>query len=123
MVLLVISRENGCEYCVGAHSMIAEKVSKVPAEAIRAIREGKAIADSKLAALAEFTRAMVESRGNPSASDAQAFLGAGFTEHHILAIILAIAVKTISNYTNHVFHTPLDGRFAEYAWTADSKAA
>lgn len=29
VVLLVISRINDCHYCVAAHSMIAEKVSKV----------------------------------------------------------------------------------------------
>lgn len=123
VVLLVISRENGCEYCVGAHSMIADKMSKVPPQALEAIRTGKAIADPKLAALAAFTQAMVEKRGNPAPADAAAFLKAGFTEHHILAIILAISVKTISNYANHVFHTPLDAPFADYAWTADAEAA
>ncbi len=123
VVLLVISRENGCDYCVGAHSMIAEKMSKVPPQALEAIRAGKAIADPKLAALAAFTQAMVEKRGNPSPEDAAAFLKAGFTEQHILAIILAISVKTISNYANHVFHTPLDASFSAYAWTADAEAA
>ncbi len=123
VVLLVISRENGCAYCMGAHSMIGEKVSKLPPQALEAIRNGARIADPKLAALAEFTRVMVQKRGNPGHEDAQAFLKAGFTEHHILAVILAIAVKTISNYTNHVFHTPLDPAFASYAWTAHGKAA
>jgi len=123
VVLLVISRENGCEYCVGAHSMIADKMSKVPAQVLEAIRSGKPIDDPKLAALAAFTHAMVEKRGNPSPGDAAAFLKAGFTEQHILAIILAIAVKTISNYSNHVFHTPLDAPFASYAWSANAKAA
>lgn len=32
VVLLAISRFNGCTYCMAAHSMIAEKMSKVPAE-------------------------------------------------------------------------------------------
>lgn len=123
VVLLVISRENGCEYCVGAHSMIADKMSKVPPQALEAVRTGKAIVDPKLAALAAFTQAMVEKRGNPSPADAAAFLKAGFTEQHILAVILAISVKTISNYANHVFHTPLDAPFSAYAWTADAEAA
>lgn len=123
VVLLVISRENGCEYCVGAHSMIAERKSKVPPQALEAIRAGKPIADPKLAAVAAFTQAMLDKKGNPSPEDGTAFLKAGFTEQHILAIILAISVKTISNYVNHVFHTPLDAPFAAYAWTADVKAA
>jgi hypothetical protein len=31
-------------------------------------------------------------------------------------IILAIAVKTISNYSNHVFHTEVDPVFAACRW-------
>ncbi len=123
VVLLVISRENGCEYCVGAHSMIAEKVSKAPPQAIDAIRKRAPIADTKLAALADFTQIMLEKRGNPDFHDVERFLESGFTEHHILAIILALAVKTISNYTNHVFHTPLDAAFGSYVWSSEVTAA
>ena len=119
VVFLTISRENGCDYCMGAHSMIGEKMSKVPKEVLEAIREGIAIPDRKLAALAAFTQVMVRTRGNPSPQDAQAFLRSGYTEHHILAVILALAVKTLSNYSNHVFHTPLDGAFAAHEWNAD----
>lgn len=118
VVLLTISRENGCDYCMGAHSMIGEKMSKVPPDVLEAIRAGTAIPDRKLAALAAFTKAMVLKRGSPSPDDAQAFLQSGYTEEHILAVILAIAVKTISNYANHVFHTPLDAAFAKYEWKA-----
>jgi len=34
---------------------------------------------------------------------------------HVLEIILAMAVKTISNYANHVNHTDVDDAFAPYA--------
>jgi len=35
----------------------------------------------------------------------------------VLQIVLAIAVKTISNYTNHLFDTALDAAFQRRAWT------
>ena len=38
----------------------------------------------------------------------------------MLEVILAIAVKTISSYTNHGFDTPLDKVFAGRAWEAAS---
>ena len=122
VVLLVISRQNGCEYCVAAHSMIAANVSKVPADALESIRTGRPIADARLSALALFTQAMVDKRGNPTPEDASAFLRAGFTEQHILAVVLAISVKIISNYTNHLFHTPVDAPFASFAWSAPKVA-
>jgi uncharacterized peroxidase-related enzyme len=116
VVFLTISRENGCEYCVSAHSFIADAMSGVPAAVTNAIRDGAEIPEPRLRALAAFTRALVQKRGWPSVDDARAFLEAGYTEQQILAIVLAIAVKTISNYTNHLFATPLDAVFQARAW-------
>jgi hypothetical protein len=31
--------------------------------------------------------------------------------------MVAISLKVMSNYTNHVVQTPVDGVFAAYAWT------
>jgi uncharacterized peroxidase-related enzyme len=117
VVLLTISRENGCEYCVAAHSMVGKVMSKVPPEVLEAVRAGAPIADARLHALAAFTQVMVAKRGNPTDADVAPFLAAGYTEHQILGVILAIAVKTLSNYSNHIFHTPVDGAFASFAWT------
>lgn len=114
VVLLTISLENSCHYCTAAHSYLAENVSNTPKEVIEAIRQGKEIQDKKLAALHKFTKIMNESRGNPSPEEAQAFLDAGYSEKQILAIILAQATKTISNYSNHIFHTEIDAAFADH---------
>lgn len=112
VVLLTISLENSCHYCTAAHSYLAENVSDTPKEVIEAIRQGKEIQNKKLAALNKFTKIMNESRGNPSPEEAQDFLNAGYSEKQILAIILAQATKTISNYSNHIFHTEIDEAFS-----------
>ena len=59
---------------------------------------------------------MVESRGNPGPEDASEFLAAGYSEKQILGVILAISVKILSNYSNHIFHTELDEAFASRRW-------
>lgn len=118
VILLAISRANSCEYCMAAHSFVADKMSKVPAEVTDAIRDGRPIPDPKLAALADFTTQIVASRGRPSDADVTSFLAEGYSERNILGIILAIGVKTFSNYTNHVFHTPVDSVFAARLWEA-----
>ncbi len=115
VVLLTISRTNGCDYCVAAHSFVADR-SKIPAEVTEAIRVGTQIGDAKLSVLSVFTEKMVSTRGLPSKADVQAFLDGGYTERHMLEVILAISVKTLSNYANHVLHTPLDEVFAGRAW-------
>lgn len=114
VVFLVISVANGCGYCTAAHSMIADKMSMVPADVLRALRHGQPIADAKLAALAAFTQVMFDTRGRPGKADLHAFLAAGFSERHALEIVLAMAVKTLSNYSNHLFHTEVDEMFAGY---------
>lgn len=116
VVLLTISYENGCDYCMAAHSFIADKRSQVPPQITDAIREGTRISDARLRALSEFTRAMVQKRGRPDRRDVEPFLAAGYAEKQILDLILAIAVKTISNYTNHVFETPVDPPFQAREW-------
>lgn len=119
VVFLTISRFNGCTYCMAAHSMIGEKMSKVPSDVLKALRAGTPLPDLRLQALSEFTRVMLTSAGKPTPRDLQQFLSAGFPERGVLEIILAIAVKTLSNYSNHVFHTQTDPAFASYAWTGE----
>lgn len=116
VVFLTISRANGCDYCVAAHSLIADQMSKVPPAVTEAIRDGHPIPDARLAALSTFTEVMLRTRGLPSNADVAAFLDAGYAERQVLEIILAIAVKTLSNYANHLLHTPLDAMFAGRAW-------
>lgn len=117
VVFLTISRENGCTYCVAAHSFIADKMSGLPTEVTDAIRDGRPIPHTTLEALRAFTRTLLVTRGLPGRAEVEAFLAAGYGERHILEIVLAIAVKTLSNYSNHLFHTPVDEVFAGRAWT------
>jgi uncharacterized peroxidase-related enzyme len=116
VVFLTVSRENECEYCVGAHSFSGDYVSQVPAAVTDAIRDGKEIPDAKLKALADFILTMMHKHGNPTAADVAPFHAAGYTDTHILGIILAIGIKTMSNYTNHIFHTELDSMMTARAW-------
>jgi uncharacterized peroxidase-related enzyme len=117
VVFLSISHENGCEYCMAAHSFLADVQSKVPAEQTEALREGRDIPDARLQALSRFTRVLVQKRGRPSKAELDEFRGAGYTDAQVLQIILALGVKTLSNYTNHVCGTPVDSAFVKRAWT------
>ncbi len=114
VVFLAVSQANGCTYCAAAHSMIADKFSGVSAPVLSAVREGHPIPDAKLAALYALTQEMVRTNGRPTQDKVTAFLDAGYQEQHILYIVLAIAVKVLSNFSNHAFGTELDARFAAY---------
>lgn len=115
VVFLTVSLANGCDYCTAAHSMLAINVSNLSEEHTQALRDGKPLDDPKLEALRRFTHHMWQTRGLPSRTGAEAFKAAGYGDQHVLEIILALAVKTLSNYTNHVNHTEVDDVFAPYA--------
>ncbi len=116
VVFLSVAYENNCEYCMAAHSFVGDKMTNVPTEVTDAIRNNIEIEDSKFRALSLFTRVMTAKRGNPSQEDIDSFLAAGYTENHILGVIAGIGVKTMSNYFNHVFKTPVDTAFASRVW-------
>lgn len=118
-VLLTISYENDCEYCMAAHSVIAT-MQKIDEDIVRAIRAGEPLMDPKLEALRRFTAIVVTTRRRPSPTDIQAFEGAGYGHTQVLEVILGVGFKSLSNYTNHLADTPLDQAFAKAAW---SKAA
>lgn len=116
VVFLSVAYENNCEYCMAAHSFVGDAMTKVPKEVTNAIREGKQIPDQKLAALSKLTRSLTANRGNVTEQEINAFLDAGYSETHILGIIAGIAVKTMSNYSNHLTNPQLDEAFAGRVW-------
>ncbi len=116
VVLLSVSAEHECDYCMAAHSAAAT-AAKMPREVLDALRSGEPIPDARLETLRRTTRTMVASRGRLHDDDRAAFLAAGFTTAQLLEVIVGIAQKTISNYTNHVAGTPLDRPFEKFAWT------
>lgn len=111
LVILAVSVENQCHYCSAVHSTILKNQLDVDEGIVDAVRSGESLRDAKLDALVSYTRKAVAERGFVSASDAQSFLDAGYSKGQLLEINLIIALKTISNYTNHLAGTPLDEPF------------
>jgi AhpD family alkylhydroperoxidase len=116
VVLVTASVANGCAYCVAAHSTMALRAGLAP-DAVAALRAGKPVDDPALEAVHTFTHAVVEHRGWVGDERVEAFLAAGFTRRHVLDVILGVGAKTLSNYTNHIAHTPLDPAWADQEWT------
>lgn len=116
IVLLAVSYENRCDYCMAAHTAIAG-MQKVDPNVIGSLREGQPIRDSKLQALRAFTVEVVHKRGWPSNDTLAGFLAAGYSQTQALEVVLGVGVKTLSNYANHLASTPLDEAFAPAKWS------
>jgi uncharacterized peroxidase-related enzyme len=116
VVFLAVSYENACEYCMAAHSFQALKRDAVPAEIVTALREKRPLRDPRLEALRGLAEQLTRERGRLDDDALEALRSAGFTKNQILEVILLIAVKVLSSYTNHLVHTPLDKPFASQRW-------
>lgn len=120
IVTITASVENECHFCVAAHTTISEGAG-LDLNVIAAVREDRPIADPRLEALRVFTKKTVIDRGFVSDADVDAFLAAGWSRANVLAVILGVALKVISNYTNHVAETPVNAAFEKHAWTPKDK--
>ncbi|MGY0392341.1 carboxymuconolactone decarboxylase family protein [Bizionia sp. KMM 8389] len=110
-----INVEHGCHYCVPAHTGIAKSM-QVDDAITEALRNETPLASEKLETLRNTTLSIVRNRGNISDSELQTFYDAGYTERHVLEIILGLSQKTISNYVNHIAETPVDDAFKKFEW-------
>jgi len=101
--------------CTHTHTDIAHMM-KVDPTLTEALRNGSTMTTYKLQALHEMTLNIVRKRGQVSQEELDAFYIAGYSEQQVLEILLGLAQKTISNYTNHIAQTPVDEPFKKFAW-------
>lgn len=106
---------NGCHYCVPAHT-VTSRAAGMPEADIQKLRNGEPLDDPKLEALRTFSVKMTRDRGVVSEAEFKAFLEAGWTRQNALEVVLLIAIKTITNYANHLTGVSLDEKFAAEAW-------
>src|SRR5205809_6186465 len=117
LVKIAVSTENGCTYCVAAHSTIAGMLQARP-EIVNAVRTGVPISDAKIDALVRFTRAVVRNKGFVQDGETAAFLAAGCTKAQVLWVVGHVAAKTLANYIHAITNAPLDAAFQPQRWDA-----
>ncbi|MED5511854.1 carboxymuconolactone decarboxylase family protein [Pseudoalteromonas simplex] len=113
VVWQTINVEHNCHYCVPAHSAIAASM-KVDQEIVDALVNKTPLADPKLETLRNTTLAMTRNRGVIDESELEEFYSAGYGNQQLLEIVLGLAQKVMSNYTNHLADTPVDQPFKKF---------
>ena len=115
LVKIAVSTENGCTYCVAAHSTIAGMLRARP-ELVTAVRTSAPLPDQKLDALVRFTRAVAARKGFVGDNGLAEFLGAGYTKAQVLEVVGLVGVKTLENYAHALTNAPLDAAFQAQRW-------
>lgn len=116
VVWQTINVEHGCHYCVPAHTAIANMMG-VDADITEALRNQSPLESTKLETLRDTTLLMVRNRGIIEQVDIDTFYAVGFNKQNLLDIVLILAQKVMSNFTNHLAETPVDEAFQAFSWS------
>lgn len=116
VVWQTINVESDCHYCVPAHTVVAHSM-EVDSALNEALRNGDPMPNKKLQALQDLTLIIFRNRGRVTHAQLDVFYAAGYGEQQVLEIILGLAHKLMTNYTNHIADTPVDEVFSQFAWT------
>lgn len=117
VVFMAANFENACHYCVPGHSFLMT-YKGMPQDVIDSLREGKPIKDRKLEALRTYASKLIEKRGHLEDSEIEALILAGYSHRQALEVLVGLASKLISNFTNSLAHTELDEVSVPHAWVA-----
>ncbi|WP_067722872.1 carboxymuconolactone decarboxylase family protein [Nocardia yamanashiensis] len=106
-IALLVAEENGCDYCLSAHSYIGANIAKLSIEEIEASRHGDSV-DPKAAAVLTFATAVVRTRGGVEEADIKSAQAAGLTDGEITEVIANVALNVFTNYLNKAVETDID---------------
>ncbi len=97
----------------GSRSMLANKQGLDRTDIVK-LHYGLPLSLNRLEALRLFTESVVDTRGKVTDGTIGEFTQAGFTKAQILDVILGIAIKTLTNYANHISQPPVNVEFAGF---------
>jgi uncharacterized peroxidase-related enzyme len=106
-IALTVAEFNDCEYCLSAHSYLAEHQAKITTAEIASARDGLS-SDPKTEAALQFARRVASQHGKVSEQELTAVRTAGFEEAGMVEIVVNVALNVLTNYINNVAQTDVD---------------
>lgn len=100
-ILITVSILNECKYCKIAHTALA-CATAIEDNTLTRILNLDPLPEIKLNALRDFTRSIVLEKGRLERKAVQAFLDAGYSKANVFEVVLGVAMKTFTNYSNHL---------------------
>lgn len=106
-IALLAAQENGCTYCVSAHSLRGRRMGLSEAE-LRRTREAADEADPHADAILSLTSQVIRTRGRVEDDALARARAAGVTDAELAEVVAHVALNTLSNYFNHLARPELD---------------
>lgn len=94
-IALALAQQNGCEYCLSAHTAIGRKAGLDGAE-IEVNRSGSS-QDEKAAVAVRFARSLVTHMGEVTTDELQEMRNAGYSDSDIVEVITHVGMNILTN--------------------------
>ncbi len=104
---LTVAENNGCGYCLSAHTYIGKNMLQLDDAEVSANRDASS-GDPKAQAALRFAAQVVRARGHVSDGDLAAVQAAGYSQAQVLEIVMHTVLHTLTNYVNTVANTDVD---------------
>ena len=114
VVIFTVATRNTCHICIAMHTAKLTALDADP-DLIAALREGKPVADERLAAVQAFTLDVLDAAGAVPDKSLQAFLAQGYTIRNALDVVLGVGTYTMSTLANRLTRAPLDYQLSALA--------
>jgi len=106
-IAIAVAEENGCSYCLSAHSYIGKNLLKLDDAELAANRNGVSN-DPKADVAVRFAVKVLRARGRGSDDDLRAVKLAGYDAAAVIEIVQNVALNVWTNYLNEVAQTDVD---------------
>lgn len=118
LIAMELAVVNGCHYCVPAHRFVANEQAGFDSETVamlERVARGESLPEkSRFAVLQKLVRRLVKTRGELEDAEYAWFVTNGFSPQQMIEVIGEIAHCTVTNFTNRLARTPLDGFLEKY---------
>ena len=110
-VALAVSEENGCNYCLSAHTAIA-KMNGFSEEDTLQLRSGS-YNDIRLNVLTNLAKSIVANKGRADKILVNAFYEVGYNEKALVDLVALVVDKTFTNYIGRLALPEIDFPIAQ----------
>lgn len=114
VVQLAAAERHGCDFCLAGHGALMLKKGGAERAAVQALQTGGSSGDAKLDAVADFTRAVIATRGAVSDADYAAFTAHGYGPRQALEVVLGVSLATLCNFANNLGETQVNPQLQPY---------
>lgn len=105
-IALALAEQNGCAYCLSAHTAIGRKTGLSHTE-MDANRAGTS-QDARAAVAVVFARALAEHKGEVTTAEIEALREAGYGEAEIVEIIVHVGMNLLTNILGKASRVEID---------------